>query len=296
MKLFGSGRAAGAAGEVIQGQFENGRDFLVSLPVNLWSLAEVELEEGISGLSCAEAFRKKSEQAAKLLLHDLGESHLGGRIRIRSEIPTGIGMASSTADITATCLAIGAALEIQISAEQICQIASRIEPSDGIMFPGLVCFDHIRCEPILHLGEAPPIDVLVLNPGGTVDTIAFNQLEKSYTGDEKSKLEAALRRLEKAVQQQSPTEIGQVGTESAIINQRLLFKPELDQLLQMGKEFGCLGLSVGHSGTVINILFEAGNDGLQALEKAIQESELEFRRVWRTQTLQQAQMEQVLGR
>lgn len=287
MDPIGYGEAPAAAGEIVQGQFRDGRDFLVSLPIDMWSRVKVELDEDEAGIQCADRSRQKAIRAAGLLLSELGKKDLGARISIQSEIPMGIGLASSTADITATCLAIGDALGVQIEAEEISRIAGKIEPSDGIMYRDLVCFDHVRCELIRHLGDVPAMDVLILNPGGTVDTITFNQIEKNYSTDEIRRLEAALEQLDKALAQGSNSGIGQAGTESALVNQRLLFKPDLERLIEMGKEFGCLGLSAGHSGTVINMLFDSGHDGLEGLRAAIKESELDFAATWRTRSVTQ---------
>jgi len=50
--------------------------------------------------------------------------------------------------------------------------------------------------------------------------------------------------------------IGKAATASAILNQRLLAKPQLESVISLGREFGALGVCAAHSGTALGILFE----------------------------------------
>ena len=83
-------------------------------------------------------------------------------------------MASSPAEIAATCLATARAFGQELEPETIAKIAARIEPSDGLMFPGITICNHLTGESKKYLGQAPPLKLVIADPGGTVDTILFN--------------------------------------------------------------------------------------------------------------------------
>ena len=65
------------------------------------------------------------------------------------------------------------------SPESIASIALSVEPTDGVMFPGIALFDH-RCGSIAEsLGAPPPMEVIVIDTGGTVDTLEFNRTDRT---------------------------------------------------------------------------------------------------------------------
>ena len=45
------------------------------------------------------------------------------------------------------------------------------------------------------------------------------------------------------------------ATHSALAHQRVVCKPQLPALLELGKAFGAVGVNIGHSGTVCGLLF-----------------------------------------
>jgi len=260
MREYGVGRAPGAAGELVQGQFQDGRDFLISLPVDMWSEVHITLDDSSPDFRLVQPDKQKTAQAVRAFLDMRGMEHVGGEIYINSDIPVGKGMASSTADITAACRAAGNALGMNVPPKTIADIARNIEPSDGIMYPSLVCFDHLHGEMIEPLGDVPIMDVLIIDLGGTVDTLTFNQLTKKYSSDELMRIQQAYEMLKMGMQQQDMLLIGQAGVISAEVNQRLLFKSTLEELIAFADEKGALGICVAHSGTVISYLFEPDSE------------------------------------
>lgn len=250
----GQGRAYGTCGELVQGRFKDGVDFLITLPINLQTEARVWLYPERT-IVVKPPGKVKTAQAARLALDVLGWPERGARITIASALPEGKGMASSTADIVATCRAIAAAVGSAFSPEQISAIARQIEPSDGVMHDGCVCYDHRRCLLLESLGPFPPATLLVADLGGRVDTVAFNRRPKSYTPTELDTLERAYDLAVAGIGQQRLSLLGQAATLSARTNQRLLPKPRLDSLLAVAKAYGAHGVCVAHSGTVAGLLF-----------------------------------------
>jgi L-threonine kinase len=175
-------------------------------------------------------------------------------------------MASSTADVAgaieATCMALG----YEISPHRVAELALAIEPTDGSMFPGIVLFDHRQGGLYQPLGIPPPINIIVLDFGKEVDTIAFNR------HDHTSLLQALEPQMNKSLEMvcyglthSDPTAVGQGATLSARLNQQILFKPHLEPVISLASDVGALGVNVAHSGTVIGILLDAYRDDMPAI-------------------------------
>ena len=254
----GQARAPGTCGELVQGQFADGTDFLITLPVDMWSLVRVAITPEPPVRVCP-ATRAKTRQAVRLALDVLGHPDAGASVSVESDLPVGKGMASSTADIVAACRATAAALDRSLSPETISRIAGQIEPSDGVMYPGVVCYDHRRCRLIARLGALPSLEILVVDVGGEVDTLAFNTLSKNYTADELVAIQHAYDLTVNGLGTGDVASIGWAATISARVNQRLLAKPHLETLIQIADAHGAYGVNAAHSGTVAGLLFEVGD-------------------------------------
>lgn len=266
VKFDAAAAAPGACGELVQGQFEDGRDFLVTLPVSLWTKVHLKLTPVSSEIQRSTAGKEKTQQAIRKTLDYLDYPSYGATFAVLSEIPEGKGMASSTADIVAACRATADALGRPLSAEEISRIAISIEPSDGIMHPGVATYNHRRGELIERLGELPPMRLLALDLGGSVDTLQFNKKEKNYSKKELAKIEAAYQLVKIGLGEGNLEKIGRAATMSAKINQRLLPKPDLDRLIEIAKRHKSYGVCIAHSGTIAALIFDW--NAKQALEKA----------------------------
>lgn len=252
----GSARVPGTCGELVQGRLPGGPDFLITLPVNLWSEVHVALDRTSSAITVMPPGKVKTRQAVRATLDRLGRPDLGARVVVASALPEGKGMASSTADIVAACRAAASALGQTLTPQDISSVARGIEPSDGVMHPGAVCYNHRRCELIEALGPLPPLTVLVVDFGGMVDTVYMNRTPRSYTLEEMYQIGTAYHLARTGIRQGDRRLIGQAATLSALINQRFLLKPLLPALIELAAEHGAHGVCVAHSGTVAGLLFD----------------------------------------
>ncbi|MBI4733361.1 MAG: kinase [Rubrobacteridae bacterium] len=197
-----------------------------------------------------------SELNAKLLQNIL--------IDVNSELPSGKGMASSTADIGAVLAATASLFDMKADVDLISRIALRIEPTDGVLFEGIVAFDHLRGKYFEPLGAALPLEVIVLEPPGMLDTVEFNNEKKKHSpkiyGSEEILVEA-YEMVKEGISVFNTEYIGKGATLSARLNQQLLPKPGLDDIIETVKRRGALGVNVAHSGTVIGILADQGFGG-----------------------------------
>ena len=202
----------------------------------------------------------------------------GGRIDITSDITRGIGMGSSTSDVTATIRAVADFHGVELSKDEVARLAVLAEcASDSIMIDDrVVLFGHrdgVVLETFGH--RLPPMFVISCDtePGARVDTLRlqpadYDEAEVASFGV----LRAALRR---AVALGDTALLGRVATASARINERYLPKPHLEFLLRLCLRHGGCGIQVAHSGTVAGLIFDALHPDAEArLRRCAAELEL----------------------
>lgn len=249
--LRGTATAPGTCGELVQGTIE-GDPFLITCPIDLWS--EVTVELGQWGEHSREL--EKSYRALQMTLDYLGQPANLGSIKRNSLLPASKGMASSSADIAATCLATARAFGQELAAEIIAKIATSIEPSDGIMFPGIIICNHLTGEVKEYLGPAPPLKLIIADPGGTVDTILFNHRKDlaSKNLQKEPMVRQATDLVTKGLLTRDWEMLGRGASISAQANQVILPKPYLAQWLKWASDLQAMGVLVAHSGTVMGML------------------------------------------
>jgi L-threonine kinase len=270
-----SGRAAVPAtcGELVQGTLD-GVPCLVSCPIDIYSVAEVRLlclpvpqaasQTGSAspGRQCWQvpADRPKAVAALRAGLRHLGHES-GTWLRLSSPLPPGRGYGSSTADVGATLYALGRACGRDILPAEAARLAVSIEPSDSSLFPGLTLFAHRSAGFHETLGWAPPLRLIVIDPGGEVDTLAFNDI------DHKEALRRlalghreAFELLRHSLRQSDWHGLGGAATLSASLHQTILHNPWLEQVLALAGQVGALGVCRAHSGTLLGILLDPAAD------------------------------------
>ncbi len=256
--LIGSAtvRAPGVCGELAQGVID-GTHFLVTCPVDFYSRVKVDLYSGGPGVEAPEDC-DKSAAAVRRTLATLNNPGVRAKITINNPIPRGKGMASSSADLAAAIAATGLALGEELSPDRIAQIALSIEPTDGIMIPGLALFDHRAGTIRESLGPPPPMEIVALDLGGTVDTVQFNMVDRFQrwqSVDEQTT--EALRLLRLGIANEDPVLVGQGASISADASQTVLAKPRLAEVKEFAESVGAVGVNVGHSGTIMGVLLDA---------------------------------------
>lgn len=254
----GIGKSHGSFGELLQGVLPSGDKFLVTFPINRFSVAIFTSISSRADITVFPSRKKKSLKLAKEILSYFNKP-IEGDLRITSQIQEGKGLASSTADLLATARAIQDYYQIKIPVPLIERFLREIEPSDGIMYPGVVVYDHQKLQKRKFLGSCPPFTVLAIDEGGHVDTLEFNNNDKKVSDNVKSEYQTMLKKLIKAFQNKNIYMIGNISTKSAIMNQRFLPKKSLNQVIKICEEIGGLGVVTAHSGTYLGILL-FGND------------------------------------
>ena len=269
-------RAPGVCGELAQGVLAN-TYFLVTCPVDFFSRVRVDVFES-GGVEASEGCPKTAAAVRRTLAH-LKRAKLGVKVQVNSPIPRSKGMGSSSADLAAAIAATGLALGERIAPEAIAQIALSIEPTDGVMMPGLALFDHRAGLLRESLGPPPPMEIVALDLGGTVDTVEFNRVDRTRAWISVSDQSvAALRLVRRGIEEQDPALVGEGATMSAQAGQRIMRKQRLDDVIAFAQDLGAVGVNVGHSGTIMGILLDArerrGKSSFLQAQRAFPEAEM----------------------
>jgi uncharacterized protein involved in propanediol utilization len=262
----GIGYAIAHHGELLQGVFDDGtgrlRRALVTMPLpgrgsrvvfypsqSHWGVV------GPPGLT-------KSRRAAIYALREFSfhpSPAKGGRVEITSNVPRGIGMGSSTSDVTATIKAVADYHGVSLSREEIGRLAVLAEiASDSVMIDDrVVLFAHRDGLVLETFGHRLP-DMVVVGcdtaPGQVVETLGLPPAD--YSDREAGEFQVLRGALRRAIALDDVALLGKVATASARINQRYLPKPGLEALIELGLRHGGVGLQIAHSGTVAGLIFD----------------------------------------
>src|SRR5262249_14244170 len=175
--------------------------------------------------------RQKSRLLAEMILAEAGAPG-GGVLTIDSSLPEGKGLASSSADLVATARAVGNALQLDLTPRALERLLGHIEPTDGVLYGGIVAFDHRAVRLRAKLGALPPMTIVGLDEGGQIDTVEFNRKVRRFSAGDRREYAALLVELMAAVARHDLRAVGAVATRSAVMNQALCPKRLLDQVLR----------------------------------------------------------------
>jgi uncharacterized protein involved in propanediol utilization len=270
---LGAGSASAHHGEILQGVFRDGQGRLKRALVTLQcpdskSYATFYPSTRQADITCTPGMWK-ARRAAILSMQEFSTDRsaaTGGYMEIHSEVPRGIGMGSSTADVTAAIRAIADFHGATPAAEQIGRIAVKAESaSDPIMIDDrIVLFSHREGTVLETFGRQLPSMIVVgcdADPGtAAIDTIALPPAV--YSAKDVEAFQFLRSELRRAVAAGDVARLGRVATSSALISQRFLPKPAFNFLLDLCKRSRGHGVQVAHSGTVAGIIFDSRSDNV----------------------------------
>jgi uncharacterized protein involved in propanediol utilization len=256
----GVGAANGTFGELLQGVLpENDLDFLVTFPITRSSTAEFRFASSCREVMVRPSHKTKSRLLAERILRAHGR-HGGGYLTITTDLPEGKGLASSSADLVATARAVGEAMGVRLTERETESFLRGIEPSDGVMYPGIVSFYHREVRLREKLGFLPPLTIVAHDAGGRVDTVQFNQSRKPRSEAEKREYAHLLRELTVAVEAGDLRTVGDIATRSAEMSDTLSPRKHFGDLLRICRDVDGLGLVLAHSGTNLGVLLPGDED------------------------------------
>jgi L-threonine kinase len=166
--------------------------------------------------------------------------------------------------LVATARAVMAVANRSVSARRLGEMLAAIEPTDGVMHAGIVAFDHRRGVHLRTLGRLPALQVVAVDKGGCVDTVAFNRRSAGYGAAERRHYERLLDELSGSVARGDLATVGAICTESASLNQTRLPNRNFAALREVCRSVGGLGLVACHSGTMIGVLLDPRQSGYRS--------------------------------
>lgn len=242
-------------GELVQGTVD-GVDVLLTCPVDRFAVALAR--PAGPGAPAPWHMRPEGRRKALQALHLLPPPPWPVRVRLRTPLRPGAGCATSTADLCAALAAAAALQGRRLTPAELFALCLAVEPSDGLMFPGLALVDHRRGTYAASLGPPPPLAILGLDPGGTVDTLAFNGRPDLAAANRRKEplVREALDLARRAIAAGDPAGLAAAATLSARAHQALLPNPLWEPAQAWARATGALGICVAHSGVVLGLLYD----------------------------------------
>jgi uncharacterized protein involved in propanediol utilization len=291
---IGTGHSPAHHGELLQGAFEMSDGVhrgLVTLPCALfWTHATATLRRGTGRAVVAPCWRQKAARAAALTLATLELPDVDVELRLKSNIPTGRGFGSSTADVVAAVRAVMDAAGRAQPESVLARMAVEAETaSDPLMIERVVLFGQRSGHILQELGHSlPPIIAVGFatydRSSRGVDTLSHPPAD--YSSAEIDQFRRLRADVSRAVPDGDPRLLGRVSTESAWINQRYLPVARLQSIQCVAELTGAVGIQVAHSGDVAALLFSSADATVsdRIAEATSRLSELGVERAWQFRT------------
>lgn len=258
-------KCPGSCGELIQGWLGDSQK-LVSYGINSYSWVTIEEGEQLFPTTGHKAQLALRKSLARLGISESFADKLS--LHIFSELAVSKGMASSTADIAATCLATAAFFEKKLTLQDIIEICVEIERTDSTLFPTLTLFEQQYGSVVESSGWQPDFHVVVLEPEERITTEKFHskQVENMFF-QQRNQFKQVYEKYCEAIEEKSVYKLGTAAFESAILNQEILPKPYFEKFVDLKEQFSLLGINVAHSGSVVGLLVAKSADILPLINE-----------------------------
>lgn len=244
-------RYPGSIGEIIQGKY-NGIDVLLSCPINLYT--EIILSDEKRRDNEGEYI--KSYKFIDNILDEWGCINWKIALSINSRIPKGKGFASSTADLSAIYNGLLRLTGRKFNQEELIKHCLKIEPTDSIIFDKATIFDYKEGKVIEKINNYFKFYVVCFIGESVVDTVAYNSKELKPLKN----IDDLIIELREAFENSDTKKLAKVSTESIIRNQHRLKYDILEEVLEINKLIGGLGIIGAHSGDMLGIIFDNIDD------------------------------------
>jgi L-threonine kinase len=259
--LEGRGTASGTCGEFAQGPLPDGTQYHVTCPINRSTTVAVDMRKADE--YSVKGWHRSHEKLDLALKQVCGHFDIGPvsiHVRQWTDLHVGKGMGSSTADVLAGIRAVANALGEHLTPEVEGALATSVESSDGVMYPGIAAVDQKTGVIVREWAWYPEFAIVMLVPQDSVDTEAI-----TFDGKEAlaSEYELLLDGFTAAVEQRSIADFAALSTRAFELNAPYLVNPYAQALVSRLPELGALGLNVGHTGTVCGVLYPNTPDGRQ---------------------------------
>jgi len=265
-----AGYGVATCGELLQGRIKD-EYFLVNFPINNYSHIQVQqcIELGIHILSPG-SYDKIINVLEHYLIY-VGMTDIGLTVTVNTNIPRGKGMASSTSEITAALCATAKALGTPLTPDIISSLVIKIDPSDGIYYPGIIRYNPVTGHVYEYFGTPPSLNCLIVDIGGSINTKEYDR-ERAYaiSVEFESETIRALKMMRTGFIQNSAALIASAATISSHCNQKILYRPIFKTLWDEVRSRGALGINCAHTGTIYGVLFDPAKTDKSKLQIGIE--------------------------
>lgn len=268
MEYIGQGVCHGSFGEILQGVLPGNKKFLINLKIKNSSHVRLCLQPSSYSnekeATFANSYRRysKSYKVLRNILADIGR-HDDCLLEIESDIPVGKGYSSSTADMVASIQALAEALSLALKPKYIGRMLTEIEPNDGLHYPGTSVYHHTEGALVAQFDYVPPLRILSIDFGGTIDTVEFNKKPLCFSETDMERYAELLVEAERSLRDEDLEEVCRIATDSTLLWQKFNPRPQLENVMQLMRDTGGLGVINTHSGTCLGILYRDGGDDMQ---------------------------------
>jgi len=251
--IIGYGKSYASFGEVVQGRLSRQEDFLVTLPVDMWSTCELHYKE-INGPSVVEVDLEKSRKVAESMLQSLVKDY-GAHIKIKfsRNIPIGKGLSSSTADMLSVVRAFQEVFGVIVGESFISRLFNNIEPHDGLHYYTSVVYNHRRGVLLNRLNYIPDFKIIGVDFGGEVCTELYNR-NVVFTDDLVEAYDELYADLLTSFSMRDDRMIANCATRSLQLHIKRTGLPSLSSALIRARKLNVLGVLVAHSGTCVGFI------------------------------------------
>lgn len=248
------GRSCASFGEIIQGRKSNGTDFLVNIPINLWSVCNIDAvpKNGPLIVNCS---YEKSKRVAELAIRKMGMAE-GYEINVSlsRNIPIGKGLSSSTADMLATIRGLESYFNFSFAPNVISEIFHQIEPHEGLMYEMSVIYNHRKGKLLKDLRHIPKFKIIYLDFGGVVDSIDYNQ-NLSFSNAITKQYDLLYYKCIKAYTHKDDEMIAECAVRSLSLSLEIKDDHSRSLAFDNFKNFEAMGVINTHSGTCVGFVY-----------------------------------------
>ena len=246
-------RAPGVCGVLAQGVLGD-MPFTVACPVDFFSRVSVDLTAGSPRVSAPDGCEKTAAAVRRTLMH-LRRAKVQANVRVNSPIPRNRGLGSSSADLSAAIAATALALGVELAPYDIAQIALSVEPTGGVMMPGLALFDHRAGTVRQTIGVPPPMEIVALDFGGSSRSDLDGNSQQWRLVD--ALTEEALSLIRRGVSEKSPALVGQGASAASEAASKVASRPRLEEVAEFARDVGAVGVNGGQGQGVTGVLLDA---------------------------------------
>ncbi|NEZ46981.1 kinase [Clostridium niameyense] len=243
----------GSFGEILQGTLGE-KSLLVSTPINLYT--NIRIFESYKGKKTKTNIKVNKFMEILLLNWGYKEFIKNIHIEIKSEIPRGKGLASSTADICAVYKALTNMFKKPYSEKELILNSVKVEPTDSIIFDKFTLFDYKTGKFKEELGNYIKFYILVFQGNKIINTIEFNKRDLPPM----ESIEDLIPKLRQSILKSDLRGIGEISTESIKRNFTRLNYDYFDLVSKYKNETNGLGIVGCHSGDALGIIYDNKQD------------------------------------